>query len=702
MRLARYALAVVVAVVLAAVVLRIVRPGPMIVVVAGMPTYNGDGIPATKAYISRSEALCVDRAGNVHIADTYGNRVRKVDVKTGLISTFAGTGAGGCSSDGVLASQAKIQAPMGLCFDDAGNLFIGGGHRVRRVDAVTGRIRTVVGTGKSEFNGDGIRGLEANVCGPFNIAVDREGSLYLAEETGNRIRKVDGRTGIISTLAGTGKFGEGRDGAKATDSPVDQPTGIAISPQGEVYFTGVCRVWRIDKSGRLRAVAGTGKSGYNGDGIPAKRAQLGYLYSQIRFDRAGNLVIADYGNGRIRLVDAKTGLISTIAGQEQPKLRGLDGFHPPTVMSPTGIDLDEAGNVYWVEETACCVRRLDVRSGCTSTIAGVPLDVGRAEGVPASTACLLHPGALAINKAGDLYFAEWNTVRRVDAAKHLVRTVVGSGEYGFNGDGIPALKAKLESPTGLAVDPDGNLYLAESNGHRVRRVDAKTGLISTVAGGGKRGYNGDGIPARRAELDVPVGVAADASGNLYIADQQGNRVRRVDAETGLISTVAGTGKCKWGEDGIPATSSEVCSPSGIAFNDAGDVFILDSGTCRVRKVDARTGLISTVAGGGKEPPRSLMKATRAKLGFFYGIAVDPDGDIYVSETWEGHRIYKINGKIDLLRVVAGTGESGYNGATVRARKALLHSPWGLALDASGNLYVADSDNHCVRKIVFHR
>ena len=282
--------------------------------------------------------------------------------------------------------------------------------------------------------------------------------------------------------------------------------------------------------------------------------------------------------------------------------------------------------------------------------------------------------------------------RSVLSPASIIQTVAGTGVAGYNGDGIPATSAELYNPYGVAVDSKGDLFIADAQNNLVLEVNATTHLITTVAGTGVAGYNGDGIAATSAELDTPIGVAVDSQGDLFIADDGNSRVREVSAATGLISTIAGTGGYGYNGDGIAATSAELYFPVAVAVDSAGNVYISDFENQRVREVSAATGLISTIAGTGTAGYNGDgIAATSAELNFPTGLAVDAAGDVFIADA-HNNSVREVNAVTGLISTVAGTGTGGYNGDGIAATSGQLNSPEGLAVDSAGNLFIVDNAN----------
>ena len=343
-----------------------------------------------------------------------------------------------------------------------------------------------------------------------------------------------------------------------------------------------------------------------------------------------------------------------------------------------------------------CVTQLSVgvfaQPGIITTMAGIGTNGFSGDGGPATAAQLSAPRGVAIDSEGNVYIAdqENNRIRKITAGG-VITTVAGNGLAGFGGDGFPATVAMLASPSGVAVDPAGNLYIADSDNNRVRKVSV-AGVITTVAGNGIPGFSGDGSTATKAQLNYPTGVAVTSSGGIYIADSLNNRIRKVTA--GLIGTVAGSGIPGFSGDGGVSTQAQLNRPSGVAVDAAGNVYIGDYGNDRIRKVSV-LGVISTTAGNGTQGfSGDGGPAAAAQLDSPSGVAVDAADNLYISDSGN-NRIRKVSA--GMISTAAGNGGDGPCGDGLPATAAQLN-PSGVAVDSPGNLVIADYGNNRIRMV----
>jgi gliding motility-associated-like protein len=315
-----------------------------------------------------------------------------------------------------------------------------------------------------------------------------------------------------------------------------------------------------------------------------------------------------------------------------------------------------------------------------------------------------YPQSVCIAPNDDIFFTCGNAVKKLSKKTGYVTVIAGSDTYGSSGDGGPAINALFQFTKSVKMDKQGNLYIAEYSGHRVRKINMATGIITTIAGTGGPGYSGDGGPAAFASINTPHELAIDDAGNIFIADYGNSRIRKIHAATGVISTVAGTGVADHWGDGGPATNAGVPYPNSICLDSKGNLYICESYSrisCRVRKVDAVTGVITTLAGnadyahsgdGGLAVNASLFPPT--------GVVVDVSGNVYIAQ-YDDSRIRKIDIATGIINTIAGTGENGFSGDNGLAINAMLRSPIGLAFDKSGDLYICDNQNLRIRKLYTH-
>ena len=552
--------------------------------------------------------------------------------------------------------------------------------------AAAGGITTAAGGGDPEDGlGDGSAATAAAVRAPWGLE-ESSGELFVSENVRGRVRRVDAG-GTIDTLAGGGVIPLG-DGGPATRASLSGPGGVLVDAAGNILVVdnAAHRVRRVNPSGQITTIAGTGTAGFSGDGGPATNAELNGP-TRIAADAAGNLYVSDSDNNRIRRISS-SGVITTVAGDGAPASGGDGGSALAASLVPRGIAVDPAGRLYIADigddDDPPRIRRVDTSSGTITTFAGggTLTPGGDGEGAPASDVAIGFPQGVDLDGAGNLYITTVIDYRvlRVDGATQSLTTVAGNGTGTISGDGGPATSAGLGFPVGVSVDASGNLFVAESDGNQVRRVDASSGIISRFAGDGTAEFGGDGGPATAAQLHHPGDVAA-ANGKVLIADSNNRRIRSVDA-SGIITTVAGGGI----GDKQPATDAVLRRPRGLATNGAGGLLIADCGHQRVRMVAG--GTITTFVGG--------LVPFRCPSGLHFVTSGPAAGTLYVADAG-AHRVFRV-APGGAVSTVAGNGAAGFGGDGGPAAAAQLNAPSGVTLDGAGNLLVADTANSRVRKV----
>ena len=742
--------------------------------VAGSEGSSGDfivdGIAATAARFDNLEDLAADAAGNLFIVSTH--KILKVTANTGLVTVVAGKGASGFIGDGGLATSATLSFPRGIALDQFGNMFVADveNRRIRKITVSTGIITTVAGNGGNTIDTavDNVAATSSSLLSPYDVAVDSFGNIYIVDLS-HRVRKVTASTNIITTIAGDvdafGKNALPQLGVAATLSNFNYPR-ITVDVSGNVFFT--CpffnSIYKVTAStGFLSLVAGTNNwdYGYNSDGIPATTALLNYP-TYLTVDALGNIFFTDQKNRRVRKIEVSTGIITTVAGTTYtyrcPTAQTGQDATTVTLCNPLGVAVDTAGSVYFcdnpvvrkvtyseVAPSSAVTRAPSVTpvstttgsptattpttspsasSGILSTVAGAQ---GRSTGpivygVPATSVRLGYTMGLAVDAAGNFFVSTGNTILKVTASTGIITVVAGSRDHGFSGDGGLAVSATLTFPYGIALDKFGNIFVADSANHRIRKITVSTGIITTVAGNGLEGGNYytssvvDNVAATSTTVGYPRDVAVDALGNIYIAGN--SRVRKVTARSGIITTIASisttiafNSTVFWSQTptlGVRATASTFHTPRGVAVDTAGNVFFTDSSFNSIYKISASTGLLSLVAGNNQRIGGYYGDGTPATTSLLNGptyIIFDALGNIFFSDS-ENHRVRKIAAGTGIITTVAGrrfdTWPScyyeNYEGDGKAATLPSLCDPQGVAVDTAGSILFCD--HHVVRKVTY--
>lgn len=570
-------------------------------------------------------------------------------------------------------------------------------------------INTIAGGGPN-----GLAALSSSIGFPGNIAFDSAGNAYIADIYSSRILEVSA-TGTVTVVAGNGTHGYSGDGGLATSATLDGPEGVAVDSSGNIFIadTGNSLIREVTASnGMIQTVAGsfTLGAGYSGDGGPATSAQLNFP-TGIFLDSAGDIFIADAMNSAIREVVGST--INTVAGNgtycADPTTACGDGGPATSAQLdfPEGVFVDASGNIYIADTDTARIRVVNPGTAPV-TIAGISVgatDIATIAGAyyqsNGGTSCgpytsqvtplsveLCAPSGVFVDSSGDVFIADsFNSVIwELAASGSTITAVAGNGTAGYSGDTGAAASAELDTPNNVYVDSAGDIFIADTNNYVIREVDASSGNISTAIGNNTAADSGDGSAAVDAQLNYPGGMFVDGTGNIFIADSLSSVIREVSPTSGNIQTVAGdvatvcatsTATCG---DGGPALSAQFFSPYGVATDAAGNIYIADTGDNRIRAVNTGSatvtiagvaiaaGNVATIAGTGNEctlgswPCGDSGPATSALLFEPFGVAVDSTGNIFVADT-DDHAIRAINGGTQAITLAGVTIQPG-NIATV--------------------------------------
>ncbi len=595
--------------------IRKITPDGKVTTFAGSTQGINDGV-GTGAQFNYPKGITIDASGNIYVADTYNHDIRKI-TPNGVVYSFAGSYQGYPGFLDGTGSGAKFNNPSAVAVDQNGNVYVADtyNHKIRKI--TPSRVVTTF-AGSTQGFADGI-GSAAKFNAPRGITIDASGNLYIADTSNNKIRKIT-PNGDVTTIAGSTK---GDIDGTGTTAQFTDPIGITVDANNNIYVSdNYYKIKKITPSGVVTTFAGSIRGYADGAGSEA----LFINPDAIAVNTNGNLCVADSGNHKIREI-TPSGFVTTITGSTSGFADSINIITPPKFAAPDSVVLDSSGNVYVADTNNHKIRKI-TPSGVVSTLAG--------------------------STQGDT-----------------------------DGTGIAA---QFNYPTGIAIDVSGNLYVAENNNSKIRKI-TPNGVVTTYAGLGGGGYL-DG-PVSVAQFSGPMGIAIDATGNMYVSDMFNHKVRKITPD-GIVSTLAGS---TIGYADGTGTAAKFNQPAAITVDRNGNVYVADSENSAVRKITPN-GVATTLEGS---PIGLYANVNGIKSEFLdtEGVVVDASGNVFVSD-YGNNRIMEITPSGTVIYIAGGT--AGFADSGVVGVSAKFNGPTGLAIDASGVLYVADEKNNKIRKI----
>jgi hypothetical protein len=644
---------------------------------AGVAPGSSDGT-GSAARFDHPESVAADSAGNVYVADTENNTIRKI-TPAGAVSTFAGSAGNSGSADGS-GGAARFDQPGGVAVDSAGNVYVAdtANHTIRKITPA-GVVTTLAGSPGVQGSSDGT-GSAATFSYPSGVAVDSTGNIYVADTDNDTIRKIT-PAGVVTTLAGSAGNVGSNDGTGSA-AQFNGPHGVSVNSAGVVYVTDTYNftIREITAAGVVSTLAGSpGVEGW-ADGTGSD-AEFDYPWG-ITVGSDGTLYVAEDSNMMIRKI-TPAGDVSTWAGFFQGSSDGTGTA--AQFNQPHGVTVDSAGNVY-VSDTYNSTLRKITPSAVVTTLAGLA-SPGSTDGT-GSAARFWSPRGVAMDSMGNIYVADtFNDIIRKITPAGVVSTVAGLARFSGSADGTGS-GARFFFPWSVTVDTTGNVYVADTLNHTIRKI-TPAGVVTTLAGSAGSSGSADGTGAA-ARFNNPEGVAVDGAGNVYVADDLNHTIRKITS-AGVVTTLAGLAGSSGSADGA-GNAARFFFPTSVTVDNAGNIYVADSFNATIRKVTA-AGAVTTLAGLAGDVGSADGTGSAARFFFPTSVAVDSAGNVYVTDT-ANDTIRKITPAAAVTTLGGLPGNSGStNGAGNLAR---FDSPEGVAVDSTGKLYVADANNNTIR------
>jgi streptogramin lyase len=637
-----------------------------------------DGL-GNQARFFNPNGVAVDSSGNVYVADTFNNIIRKI-TPAGLVSTLAGsTGLSGIA-DGT-GTEARFSSPTGLAVDANGIVYVAdtNNHTIRKITP-EGVVTTLAGFPR-QFGSDDGTGSDARFSYPGDVAVSSSGNVYVADTSNQLIRAITPQ-GLVSTYAGNAGF-SGADDGTVSEATFNNPISLAIDSNGTVYVadTNNHTIRKITIAGSVTTLAGSaGNPGSaNGTGAAARF----FLPNGLTVDASGTVYVADSRNHTLRKITA-TGVVTTYSGVAG-SAGSTDGEVALTQRfnTPNAVAVDTSGTLFVADSANHTIRKI-TSAGAVTTFAGKAISSGSADGT-GSAARFFHPNSTAVDASGTIYVADSDnhTIRKI-TPNGQVTTWVGSPGISGNTNGSGSA-ARFNFPYGVTVTASGTVYVADTNNHLIRKITPE-GVVTTLAGsaGVSGSTNGTGTSAR---FNFPNGVAVDGTGTVYVADSSNFTIRKITS-AGVVTTLAGSAGNSGSVNGS-GSSARFNFPYGLAVDSAGKVYVADGGNHLIRAITS-AGAVTTFSGIAEASGSADGTIEDAQFNSPGSVAVDASGSVYVADT-NNHTIRKIN-SLGVVTTLGGlpTVRGDDDGLGTLSR---FSAPWGIAVGPDASLYVADYDNN---------